>query len=193
MGDHFDSVLLQECRRQSCYVGAGIVLVHRVPVFGRRSHHALMTWGRQWPVYHAAVTVQWSSSGMEARCPELVMKEATIFFPTLLARRTLVGGSSLAKHHVADWRFVSGSYWYTHVSSPVTMLKTSLDVPLAKSFSIFCTISLRPPSAQLTANGAPNGCRACEGQGAHAELSAPAPIRCPVVPAARQRSHASFH
>ena len=59
-------------------------------------------------------------------CKETDCLEALLFVSNF------TGGLSSGKTHTADCCFVSGSYWYTQVSSPATMSQTRGDLPPSK-------------------------------------------------------------
>ena len=79
--------------------------------------------------YQSAVTVLLSSSGMVATWPKFAKKHAIICLEALLFLLNFTGGFSSGKTHTADCCFVSGSYWYTQVASPITMSRTLEDLP----------------------------------------------------------------
>ena len=74
-------------------------------------------------------------------CPHAVWwqhgfaKHAIICLEAFLLNFT--GGSSSGKTHTADCCFVSGSYWYTQVASPVTMSRTRGDLPPSNFLSMW--------------------------------------------------------
>ena len=90
----------------------------RRPVPGRFSHQLSNTLGRQKLVYQSAVTVRQSSSGI------VVSPASTSQHSWLL---NFTRESSHWKTHTVDCCFVSGSYWYIHVSSPVRRSHSFLD------------------------------------------------------------------
>ena len=103
-------------------VWAGALSWWRVmPDFGRRVRTAYSTWGRHWRTYQSAVTVRLSSSGVVVMCPILAMYEATISLLVLLDRLNFGGWVSPGKSQTNDWAFVSGSKWYTQISSYLTI------------------------------------------------------------------------
>ena len=93
----------------------------RTPVLERRLHHAWKTLGKQRLTYQSAVTVFLPSSCMVATWPNFAKKQAIICLEALLFLLNFTGGFSSGKTHTADCCFVSGSYWYTQVSSTFTM------------------------------------------------------------------------
>ena len=76
-----------------------------------------------------AVTGFLYSSGMVATWPNFAKKHAIICLEALLFLLNITGGFSSGKTDTADSCFVSGSYWYTQVSSSVTMSRTRGDLP----------------------------------------------------------------
>ena len=52
-------------------------------------------------------------------------KHAIICLEALLFLLSFTGGFSSGKTHTSDFGFVSGSHWYTEVSSPVTMYQNA--------------------------------------------------------------------
>ena len=62
---------------------------------------------------------------------------------TLLFVSNFTCGLSSGKTHTADCCFVSGSYWYTQVSSPATMSQTRGDLPPSK-FSLHVGSPIHP-------------------------------------------------
>ena len=67
------------------------------------------------------VIVFLSSSDMVATWPNFAKKHSIICLEVLLFLLNFTGGFSSGKTHIADCCFILGSYWYTQVSSPVTM------------------------------------------------------------------------
>ena len=103
----------------------------------------------QWLTYQSAVTVFLSSSGMVATWPNFAKKHAIICLEALLFLLNFTGGFSSGKTHTADCCFVSGSYWYTQVSSPVTMFQTRGDLPLSNFLSMWVHQSTLPYCSSL--------------------------------------------
>ena len=116
----------------------------RTPVWGRRLHHAWKILGKQWLTYQSAVIVFLSSSGMVATWPNFAKKHAIICLEALLFLLNFTGGFSSGKTHTSDCCFVSGSYWYTQVSSPVTMTQTWGDFPPSNFLSMWVHQSTLP-------------------------------------------------
>ena len=111
----------------------------RTPIRGGRLHHAWKTLGRQWLTYRSAITVFLSSSSMVATQLNFAKKHAIICLETLLFLLNFTGGFSSGKTHTADCCFVLGLYWYTQVSSPVTMSQTWGDLPPSNCLCCGCT------------------------------------------------------
>ena len=65
-------------------------------------------------------------------------------FGSTLFLLNFTGGFSSGKTHTADCCFVSGSYWYTQVASPVTMSQTLEDLPLPNFLSMWLHQSTLP-------------------------------------------------
>ena len=79
-------------------------------------------------MHDSALTVFLSRSDTVATWPDFPKKTAIICFETLLDLLNFAGRVSPANSHTEDCYFISGSYWYTYVSSPVTMLLTRSDL-----------------------------------------------------------------
>ena len=60
---------------------------------------------------------------------EFCQKTRYHLFGSTSVSLNFTGGFSSGKTHTSDCCFVSGSYWYTQVSSPVTMSQTRGDLP----------------------------------------------------------------
>ena len=74
---------------------------------------------------------------MVATWPNFAKKHAIICLEALLFPLNFTGRFSSAKTHTADCCFVSGSYWYNHVSSPFTMSQTRGGLPLSNFLSMW--------------------------------------------------------
>ena len=116
----------------------------RTPVRGRHLHHAWKILGKQWLTYQSAVIVFLSSSGMVATWPKFAKTHAIICLEALLFLLSFTGRFSSGKTHTADCCFVSGSYWYTQVASPVTMSQTLGDLPPSIFLSMWVHHSTLP-------------------------------------------------
>ena len=127
------------------------------PVRWRRLHYAWKTLGKQWLTYQSVVTVFLSSSGMVPTWLNFGKKHAIVCLEALLFLLNFTGGFSSGKTHAADCCFVSGSYWYTHVLSPVTMSQTRGDRLRQIFLACGCTSPPYPASALHSSYGAPNG------------------------------------
>ena len=116
----------------------------RTPVWGRHLHHAWKTLGKQWLTYQSAISVFLSSSGMVATWPNFAKKHAIISLEALLFHFNFTGRFSSGKTHTDDCRSVSGSYWYTQISSAVTMSQTQGDSPPSNVLSMWVHQSTLP-------------------------------------------------
>ena len=114
----------------------------RTPVWGRHLHHAWKILGKQWLTYQSAVTVFLSSSGMVATWQSL--QRNTLSFVWKHFCSCWVSWFSSGKTHTADCCFISGSYWYTQVASPVTVSQTLGDLPLSNFLSMWVHHSTLP-------------------------------------------------
>ena len=86
--------------------------------------------------YHSALTLFLYWSGTEAIWPDWAKKTAIVCVEVLLDLLNFTGGSSPGKTQLSpgksqteDCCSVSGSYWYTKGSLPVTMSLTRSDLP----------------------------------------------------------------
>ena len=100
----------------------------RTTARGRCLHHAWKTLGKQWLTNQSVVNVFLSSSSMVAMLSDFAKKHAIMCLETFLFVLNLTDGFSSEKTQTVDCCFVSGTYRYTQVSSPVIMSQTRGDL-----------------------------------------------------------------